>query len=68
MKNKTENDFLAIFTSFLELQNYVFSSKAMLCKVLLISEKDTNSWDFFRVNVKIWGVNLKISIFAFKFI
>ena len=28
----------------------VFSSKASLCKMLWISEKDTNSWDFFRLN------------------
>ncbi|EXZ74892.1 hypothetical protein M123_0716 [Bacteroides fragilis str. 3976T8] len=34
MKNKTENDFLAIFTSFLEFQNYVFSSKVIPCKML----------------------------------
>ena len=50
MKNKTENDLRAIFTSFLELQNYVFSSKVSLCKILWISEKYTNSWDFFRLN------------------
>ena len=34
MKNNTENDFRAIFTSFLKLQNYVFSSKVSLCKML----------------------------------
>ena len=50
MKNKTENDLRAIFTSFLELQNYVFSSKVSLCKKLWISEKDPNSWDFFELN------------------
>ena len=31
---ETENDFRAIFTSFLKLQNYVFSSKVSLCKIL----------------------------------
>ena len=50
MKNNTENDFRAIFTSFLKLQNYVFSSKVSLCKRLWISEKDANSWDFFELN------------------
>ena len=50
IKNNTENDFRAIFTSFLKLQNYVFSSKVSLCKRLLISEKDANSWDFFELN------------------
>ena len=50
IKNKTENDFRAIFTSFLKLQNYVFSSKVSLCKILWISEKDANSWDFLELN------------------
>ena len=50
MKNNTENDFRAIFTSFLKLQNYVFSSKVSLCKILWITEKGANSWDFFRLN------------------
>jgi hypothetical protein len=34
IKNKTENDFLAIFTSFLEFQNYVFSFKVRPCRIL----------------------------------
>ena len=50
IKNKTENDFLAIFTSFLKLQNYVFSSKVRPCKTLWISEKDAKSWDFLELN------------------
>ena len=48
--NKTENDFRAIFTSFFKLQNYVFSSKVSLCKMLWISEKDAHSWDFLELN------------------
>ncbi|EXY90825.1 hypothetical protein M125_2469 [Bacteroides fragilis str. 3998T(B)3] len=34
IKNSTLKVFLAIFTSFLELQNYVFSSKVQPCKML----------------------------------